>query len=173
MKLILLFCLIALHSCFFCSAQIHLSKSKYDSLARNGCGTIANTEKVFSRTDVIAEFKGGVKAWWDYFDKEINLLQTKHGAVDSIDSVKVFFVVTKKGNICRVNFIQGSVVLFNTLKRILEKSPTWIPASSAGRNLNAFRILKIEVKYENVANRFKVIRNWKSYDIEGEWLKFE
>jgi hypothetical protein len=123
-------------------------------------------DKIFTKTDILAEFKGGSKKWFDFAQKQFDFNSVVQNLQDSQqfhDSIIVKFVVTKSGQVCKVTILRGNSLLSIPVINLLKSSPNWIPASSEGRMLNAYRALKIEISIDTQRKEFKIVRNFNSY----------
>jgi hypothetical protein len=126
-----------------------------------------SSDKIFTRTDILAYFKGGPEKWFEFAQKEFDFRSVAQNLPDSIqqfhDSIIVKFVVTRSGKVCQVSILRGNGLLSDAAVKLLKSSPDWVPASSEGRYLNAYRAIRIEISIDRQRKEYKVVRNFNSY----------
>ena len=122
---------------------------------------------IFTKVENLATYKGFSPEWFKYAQNNFDFNSVSQKLADTIknfhDSIFLRFIVTKTGLICKVEILKGNTILSDPAIKLIKKSSPWIPAVSGGRNLNAYRILKIEVVIDKQQNDFKIVRDFNSY----------
>jgi hypothetical protein len=108
---------------------------------------------IFTKAEILPEFPGGAKRWSEFSQNNLDFSIIAKSLSDSnyfyLDSAQVKFVVTKNGDICGLTFL--STVKEPTKAALLDlfsKSPNWKPATSGGRQINAYKPLIMNVSYD-------------------------
>jgi hypothetical protein len=129
-------------------------------------------KKIFTRMDVLANFNGGPQKWFDFvqnnFDFSYVVTQLSDSTKYFQDSAVIKFIVTRKGQLCDIKFLRGNLLLGDQIIKVLNLSPNWVPASSEGRNLNAYRTLKTEIIIDKQKRQFKISRNTNDFYQEND-----
>jgi hypothetical protein len=124
-------------------------------------------QHIFTKVEIAATFKGHSEKWFEFAQNNFDFNTVVRSLPDTVhrfqDSIIVKFIVTKVGLICKVEMLKGNKILFEPVLKLFRMSPSWVPGLSAGRNLNSYRTLKIEVVVDKPKNEFKILKNWKSY----------
>lgn len=116
-----------------------------DTLKNETKPVIVNTDSVYTKVDVEAQFPGGEKKWnkfiQDIIASNIDLLVNDTRS-NGICTVK--FIVDKDGKIsaARVMSMEGSELAKIFLNAVL-KGPNWIPATINGINVKSIRYQKV------------------------------
>jgi hypothetical protein len=112
----------------FCQTEIPL-----DSLDIEG--------KVFEKVEVEASFPGGETAWRKYLEKNLNPnVPVENGAPIGIYTVIVQFIVDRNGNISDVKTLTNfGFGMEQEVIRIIQKGPSWTPASQSNKPVKAYR----------------------------------
>jgi hypothetical protein len=103
--------------------------------------TIMIGDGIFEKVDVEATFSGGEAAWRRYLEQNLDPnVPVEHGAPIGIYTVVVQFIVDKTGAISDIktltNFGYG---MEQEVVRIIQKGPSWSPASQNNRPVKAYR----------------------------------
>ena len=103
--------------------------------------SITIADRVFEKVDVEATFLGGEGAWRKYLERNLDPnVPVEHGAPIGIYTVVVQFIVDKTGTISEIkaltNFGYG---MEQEVVRIIQKGPSWTPASQNNRTVKAYR----------------------------------
>lgn len=127
--------------------------------AQNGSDTVQvkgadGMEKVFTRVDEEATFKGGMAAWTKYLqnnfevDKVVKKMPAKKTTYSEVAMVR--FIVSKSGEISNVE-VENKVhsALRKEAIRLIKESPTWLPAMQKGKPVNAYRRQPITIEISN------------------------
>lgn len=107
-----------------------------------------NTDSVYEKVDVEAQFPGGEKKWNKYvqtvIEKRIDDLYNDN---KSRGTCTVKFIVDSSGAVSalRVITLEGTV-LANIATTSILNGPKWIPATVNGRNVKSIRIQKLTFK---------------------------
>ena len=129
--------------------------------------TAYEKQYIFTNVDVLASFKNSSEKWFEFAQNNFDFNSILKKLPDTLqhfqDSIFVKFIVTKSGQVCDIKIQKGNKILADAVIKLLKMSAQWEPASSEGRNINAYRKLKIEVLIDRLKNEFKIIRNVKSY----------
>lgn len=131
------------------------------------------TENIFKRLEVLADFRGGFMKWFEYATNNFNYSSVLEKLNDSVqlfqDSIVVKFIVTKTGKLCYLQTQKGNLVLSAPVKALLSGCPYWNPGSNGGRNLNSYRTLRIDVYIDKRKGIKKIQHYSNSYFRENEW----
>ncbi|HEU4861504.1 MAG TPA: energy transducer TonB [Chitinophagaceae bacterium] len=122
--------------------------------------TIAD-DRIFEKVEVEATFPGGEGAWRKYLEKNLNPnVPVENGAPIGIYTVIVQFIVDKNGKISDLktltNFGYG---MEQEVLRIIQKGPSWSPASQSKRPVKAYRKQPITFVIEDAA--IEIVMNEK------------
>jgi len=103
--------------------------------------SITIADRVFEKVDVEATFSGGESAWRKYLERNLDPnVPVENGAPIGIYTVVVQFIVDKTGTISDIkaltNFGYG---MEQEVVRIIQKGPSWTPASQNNRTVKAYR----------------------------------
>ena len=124
-------------------------------------------EYIFTKVENLATFEDSPGNWFEFAQKNFDFESVVKNLPATLqvfhDSILVKFIVTKVGQICKIEILNGNTILADPAVKLLKTSPPWRSAVSGGRNLNAYRTLKIEVLIDRTKKEFKIIRNFKSY----------
>lgn len=158
-ELILLFLLLTTGNSAF--AQV------YDK--SNGCisDTLSNSEKVFSRMEIIPLFKGNMKRF--LIDNiSIDLFMRYLSSKDTLftDTARVKFVMSKKGEISNVIINKANSPLFqNEVLRLLKLSScNWQIGSQGGRYVNGWAQFDIYFRLVRRNGELKINVNYKQFE---------
>lgn len=103
-------------------------------------------DKIFTKTEVEAQFPGGQAAWAKYISRVIEE-HVKELTKNDYGTCVVKFIIDTKGN---VHDVQATTMKATRLAEIsinaIRKGPKWIPAQQNGRNVNAYRLQPVTVK---------------------------
>lgn len=114
------------------------------SLTKNN-NVPVNTDSVYTKVDVEAQFPGGDKQWNQFVQKEVEThIREIIDNSESIGVCTIKFIVDREGNIsaARALNMEGSKLAKYIIKAIL-KGPTWIPATVNGINVKSIRLQKV------------------------------
>jgi protein TonB len=108
-----------------------------------------NTDSVYKKVDVEAQFPGGEKKWNKFVqktvEKEIDLLVNDEA---SKGTCIIRFIVDAEGNISAVSAMNMvSSLIAKTMTNEIQKGPKWIPAKLNGINVKSVRELKFTFKF--------------------------
>lgn len=123
--------------------------------------------KIFTRLEVLADYRGGAAKWFQYAGQQFNfdyvrsVIKGSNGIFH--DSVQLKFVVTREGNVCNVNMISGNPILAKPAIRLLQSSGQWLPGTNGGRNLHSYRTLLLEVLIDERQKKYAIIKNWNGF----------
>lgn len=100
-----------------------------------------DTNMVFTKIEVEAEFPGEAGAWRKYLEKNLRAdVPIKGKAPAGMYTVVVRFIVSKNGSISNIqpetSFGYG---MEEEVMRVIKKGPKWTPASQDGKFVNAYR----------------------------------
>lgn len=114
------------------------------SLTKNN-NVQVNTDSVYTKVDVEAQFPGGEKQWNKFVQKEVETHIRE--IIDDSESTGVCtikFIVDREGNISAAQALnmEGSKLAKFIIKAIL-KGPEWIPATVNGINVKSIRYQKV------------------------------
>lgn len=143
-------------------------KSKTKKMLDTVCHlTDFERQYIFTKVEILATFKGFSQEWFKYAQKNFDFISVSQKIADTSqtfhDSVFLRFIVTKAGLICKIEVLKGNSILSEPAIKLIKQSPPWIPAISGGRNLNAYRTLKIEVYIDKQNSEFRIARDFNSY----------
>ncbi|MEO6407039.1 MAG: energy transducer TonB [Ferruginibacter sp.] len=110
-----------------------------DNGAKND--TAVNAEKIFEKVEIEAAFPGGRTGWIEFLQKNLKPnIPVKKKAPAGTYQVVVRFIISKDGNISDITpETSYGYGMEEEVVRVIRKSPKWIPASQAGRKVNAYR----------------------------------
>jgi protein TonB len=114
------------------------------SLTKNN-NVPVNTDSVYTKVDVEAQFPGGEKKWNKFIqDKIANNIDLLVNDTRSNGTCTIKFIVAKDGKIsaARVMSMEGSELAKIFLNAVL-KGPNWIPAKMNGVNVKSIRLQKV------------------------------
>lgn len=125
---------------FFCFSVI-AGNAQTDTL-RSQPAILVNTDSVYEKPDIIAQFPGGEKKWNQYIQKEI-----EKNIINIIDDHKskgvctLQFIVDRDGSISNVKVLtlEGSRIAKLATKALL-KGNKWIPATVNGVAVKSIRV---------------------------------
>jgi protein TonB len=108
----------------------------------------ADPDKVFTKVDKPAEFKGGIDGWTSYLQQ--NLRYPNKAVRKNIQGiVRVQFIVDRAGNISEVQALNDpGGGLAEESVRIIKSGPTWTPAEQNGRKVIYRHIQAITFRLE-------------------------
>lgn len=129
--------ILTLFFCFIVTASFAQTDSLSSQLV-----AIINTDSVYEKPDIIAQFPGGEKKWNQYIQKEI-----EKNIIDIIDDEKskgvctLQFIVDRDGSISNVKVLtlSGSRIAKIATKALL-KGNKWIPATVKGITVKSIRV---------------------------------
>jgi protein TonB len=109
---------------------------KIDTVANND----ENEDKVFTKSEIEAQFPGGPAAWSKYITRIIEQHVDEFTRND-YGTCQVVFIVRKDGKVTdvRVGTMKGTKLADIALAAIAN-GPDWIPAMQNGHKVNAYRI---------------------------------
>lgn len=115
-------------------------KGKLGILKTYDSGMI-KVDSVFTREEHEATFPGGEAGWRSYLEKNLNpSTPIEHGAPIGTYEVIVKFIVDKDGSISDVVAeTRHGYGMENEVVRIIQKGPSWVPATQYGRKFKAYR----------------------------------
>ncbi len=110
-------------------------------ILRSYTSTGIQTDSLFTREEIEADFPGGEKGWRRYLQDNLDPnVPVNHRSRAGIFPVVVRFIVKKDGSIddvkAETNFGYG---MEKEVIRIIKNGPKWIPATQYGRKVNAYR----------------------------------
>ena len=126
------------------SQVITSQKEKTDTITN-----LPNGDRVFSKVEVEASFKGGDAAWSKFIANGM-----KNGDFDNFKNkdqgtCRVRFIVGKDGYVSNVQAItMKKTRLAKLAVEIIESSPRWNPAMQDGKPVNAYREQPITFSFE-------------------------
>ena len=90
--------------------------------------------------DIEASFKGGLKGWWKFLERNLNPnVPVENGAPAGQYIVLVQFIVKKDGKLIDIKGVTNhGYGMEEEAVRILRKSPPWEPAMKNGRAVAAY-----------------------------------
>ena len=111
-----------------------------DSSSRNN-SRIEIDDKIFEKVEREAEFPGGIRAWTQYLQKNLNPeIPVKEKAPAGPYQVIVKFIVSKSGKIKEITSeTSHGYGMEKEVIRIIKKGPDWVPAMQDGHAVNAYR----------------------------------
>ena len=123
--------------------------------------------KIFTKLEMFAEFPGGVQKWFDFANDNFDFAYVLSHISDTVqffqDSIIVRFTVARSGTVCNMTIRAGNAILSPPTFKLLKSSPNWKPGTSAGRQLNSYRTLRLDILIDKKENRMIIKRNAKSY----------
>jgi Gram-negative bacterial TonB protein C-terminal len=101
----------------------------------------AEEDRVFTKVEIDAAFKGGDPAWKMFIEKNIDISgPVKQGIPPGTYIASVRFIVNTDGNISDVQAMSShGYGIEAEAVRLIKKTGTWIPAVQNGRKINAFK----------------------------------
>jgi periplasmic protein TonB len=101
-------------------------------------------EKIFTKIEIEAGFKGGTVKWNEFVRKNFNFTRIEKSLPDSVvtfsDTAKIQFVVDKNGIIKDIKILSRTLPAFQqSCIEVYKNSPHWNPANQCGRSVNAYR----------------------------------
>jgi protein TonB len=123
-----------IHLSLTSNCQATGDSAKANSITENG-------DKVFEKVEREAEFPGGVKAWIQYLEENLNSeVPIKKKAPAGTYQVIVVFIVSKSGKIKGISAeTSHGYGMEKEVIRIIKKGPDWVPAMQDGHPVNAYR----------------------------------
>lgn len=120
-------------------------------LAAQEPNTIEVDGKVFEKVEIEADYPGGVQAWRNYLEKNLNpSVPVDKGAPAGNYMVVVQFVVNKDGNISDIKSLTNhGYGMEQEVLRIIKNSGKWNPAIQDGRPVKAYRKQPVTFQVEN------------------------
>ncbi|HPG12670.1 MAG TPA: energy transducer TonB [Chitinophagaceae bacterium] len=120
-------------------------------LAAQEPNTIEVDGKVFEKIEIEADYPGGVQAWRNYLEKNLNpSVPVDKGAPAGNYMVVVQFVVNKDGNISDIKSLTNhGYGMEQEVLRIIKNSGKWNPAIQDGRPVKAYRKQPVTFQVEN------------------------
>jgi TonB family protein len=118
-------------------------------------------DSIFEKVEVEATFPGGESGWRKYLEKNLNPnVPVENGAPIGIYTVIVQFIVDKNGNISDVKTLTSfGYGMEQEVLRIIQKGPSWSPASQSKRPVKAYRKQPITFVIEDDA--IEIVMNEK------------
>lgn len=114
------------------------------SLAKNN-NIPVNTDSVYTKVDVEAQFPGGEKKWNKFIQEKIaNNIDLLVNDTRSNGTCTIKFIIDQDGKIsaARVMSMEGSELAKIFLNAVL-KGPNWIPAKVSDVNVKSTRLQKV------------------------------
>lgn len=112
-----------------------------DEVVVMGYKTIPDDDNlVFAKVEIEPSFPGGMQEWRKYLERNLDAsIPVKNGVRPGTYTVKVQFIVTKKGEI---NSLRALTKLGHGMEeevvRVIAKGPKWNPAKQNGHIVNAY-----------------------------------
>jgi len=106
---------------------------------------VVNTDSVYTKVDVEAQFPGGEKKWNKFIQEKIaNNIDLLVNDTRSNGTCTIKFIIDQDGKIsaARVMSMEGSELAKIFLNAVL-KGPNWIPAKVSGVNVKSTRLQKV------------------------------
>lgn len=123
--------------------------------------------RIFTGLEIPAEFKGGPAAWFKYCNTHFNFDAVESKLPDSVnvftDSVTIKFVVTRKGDICQIQYLRGNKLLLQPTLELIRGTAAWIPGQNGSRYVHSFRTLCIDVHIDRINHVREVVKKTFSY----------
>lgn len=115
-------------------------------------------EKIFTKIEIEAGFKGGTVKWNEFVRKNFNFTRIEKSLSDSVtsfsDTAKIQFVVDKNGIIKDIKFLSKNIPSFHqSCTDLYKNSPHWNPANQCGRNVSAYKKQTIIVQIDKSTNK--------------------
>jgi periplasmic protein TonB len=103
--------------------------------------TVIDEDLVFSKTEIEAEFSGGVTAWKQYLQNNLNMgIMDQNKLPKGTYTVLVRFIVAKDGTISNINpLTKNGFGLEEEAIRVIKISPKWTPATQNGYIVRAYK----------------------------------
>jgi N-acetylmuramoyl-L-alanine amidase len=107
----------------------------------------SNSDKIFTKVEVEAEYPGGYQAWYNYLQK--NLKYPEAAVKKEIQGeVIVEFIVKRNGDLTGIHVISGPGELRESSLNILKESGKWLPAKQNGIIVESYHRQPINYKLE-------------------------
>jgi hypothetical protein len=127
------------------SSYSQKKEKKEETIIQNKDTAIDDSDEsvLFSKVDVRAQFPGGVVGWRRFLAQNLNSnVPIINGAPVGTYKVMVRFVVAKDGTISNIYAeTKHGYGMEDEVKRVLTKSPKWIPAMQNNLKVMSFNIL--------------------------------
>jgi hypothetical protein len=155
----LLFFMAAVNYCVFAQT--------YDK--SNGClsDTLSNSEKVFSRMEVIPLFKGNMKRFLiDNISVDIFLRYLHPKDTLFADTARIKFVMSKKGEISNILVSKAKTALFQAeiLRLLRLSSCNWQIGSQGGRYVNGWAQFDVYFRLVRMNGELRINVDYKQHD---------
>lgn len=156
-------------SIIFLVVGVHYSPfaQTYDKSNGRILDTLDDTEKVFSRMEIIPLFKGNMRRFLAdniSIDLFLHYMQPTDSAF--VDTARVKFIMSKKGDISNISLSKAKSELFKTevLRLLRLSSCNWQIGQGGGRRLNGWA--QFDVYFRLVRRNGEVIMNvdYKQYN---------
>ena len=105
----------------------------------NVVDTDQESEHVFTKIEMGAQYPGGERAWSNFVKKNLKNISIADTAV----KVEVSFVVDKNGAIKDITSKGGTRDLRVEAERVIRISGKWTPANACGRLVSAYKVVSI------------------------------
>jgi Gram-negative bacterial TonB protein C-terminal/BlaR1 peptidase M56 len=106
-----------------------------------------DTNIVFTKVDVEADYPGGPQAWFSYLQK--NLKYPQRAVMNEIQGeVMMEFIVKKNGKLRNVHAISGPTELIEASVNIIKGSGKWVPAKQHGEVVESYHRQPIVFKLQ-------------------------
>ena len=98
-------------------------------------------KNIFDKVEIEPSFPGGAAKWRQYLESNLDAsVPQKNKAPDGTYTVLVQFIVDKEGNISDIRALTThGYGMEEEARKVIIKSPKWIPAYQGSRNVNAYR----------------------------------
>ncbi len=133
--------------------------------AQNNKDSAEVDHRIFTKTEVEAEFPGGLDAWRNFLVKNLKAeIPADNGAPAGMYTVIVKFIVKKDGTLEDIK-VENSMGygMDEEVRRVITKSGKWIPAVQNGRPVNAYRRQPITFYLETDAFELKTTTPFTFY----------
>ena len=138
-----------LFTLFLLMGNVHAQQGKTPAgmVDSNATLTAANTDtinydRVFTKVDKPAEFPGGMKGWLNFLERNLDPIASEEVNLETgIYTVHAYFKVTKIGVVDDIKVIDNKNKWFTCIayvKKLMKKSPKWIPAVVNGHDVNSW-----------------------------------
>lgn len=160
-KSVLFICSLVIVACLHVAARPILQESLSRKLmlqdARHHLIDTMGRDTVFSKVDVEASFQGGVKAWIQFVQKNLNAeVPVNNGAPIGQYTVVVQFIVDDEGQISDLEALTShSYGMEQEVMRVIRLSPIWEPARKDNQTVKAYRKQPITFIVEEVRGKKK------------------
>lgn len=131
------------------------------------CGTTVKAQQVepeiFTKTEINANYPGRMPGWFDFVERNFDF-KSLSGSV-KVDSalITVRFVVGTAGQVSNIAYSSGDSVLFKPVSALIEKSGKWKPALQCGREVKAYRSLKLRFGFNHAKKVWEFVRDPDDY----------